>query len=131
MAEEFVTLWADQAELAGLHAKLSCIFSIRGKSYHGLAVHRHRQGQVLVPNGPRFAVLCRWLEALFDDFGWLKRACKAFDARIMEEGLCQMILALSMAQQQQILMRWFERFMKGTSAPICTRRLRCGGGELS
>ncbi|KAG0489453.1 hypothetical protein HPP92_006316 [Vanilla planifolia] len=117
MAEEFVTLWADQAELAGLHAKLSCIFRYEVSRITARLCTAIGKGQVLVPNGPRFAVLCRWLEALFDDFGWLKRACKAFDARIMEEGLCQMILALSMAQQQQILMRWFERFMKGDECP--------------
>ncbi|KAG9453760.1 hypothetical protein H6P81_006664 [Aristolochia fimbriata] len=79
-------------------------------------------GQILVPKDTRFSLLQTWLEPLYEDFGWMKRACRSFDKKLIEDGLSQTILTLSMSQQQAILLNWFDRFLnKGDDYPNMQR----------
>ncbi|KAK8963557.1 BTB/POZ domain-containing protein [Platanthera guangdongensis] len=122
MADEFVVLWAEQTELAGLRGKIPSIFRYEISRITAQLCVALGKGEVLVTKETRFAVLRTWLDALYDDFGWMKRASRGFDKRMVEDGLSQMILTLSMAQQQALLLRWFDRFLKkGDECPNIQR----------
>ncbi|KAH0465328.1 hypothetical protein IEQ34_005431 [Dendrobium chrysotoxum] len=122
IADEFVMLWAEQKELADLHGKIPSIFRYEISRITAQLCIALGKGEVLVSKEARFAVLSTWLDALYEDFGWLKRACRGLDKRMVEEGLCQMILTLSMVQQQVVLLRWFDRFLKkGDECPNLQR----------
>lgn len=112
IADEFVMLWAEQKELAGLHGKIPSIFRYEISRITAQLCIALGKGEILVSREARFAVLSAWLEALYEDFAWLKRACRGLDKKMVEDGLCQMILTLPMAQQQAVLLRWFDRFLK-------------------
>jgi hypothetical protein len=81
------------------------------------------KGRILVNRETRFAVLNTWLEALYDDFGWMRRlSSRSLDRKLVEDGLSQTILTLSLRQQQVILMKWFDRFLsKGDDCPNVQR----------
>ncbi|ESQ37437.1 hypothetical protein EUTSA_v10002519mg [Eutrema salsugineum] len=107
ICDEFVQLWADQKELANLHSKIL----------------RFGKGKIVVKRETRFSVLKTWLEAMYDDFVWMRRASsRSMDWKVVEDGLSKMILTLSLRQQQVILMKWFDRFMsKGDECPNVER----------
>ncbi|KAJ0968069.1 hypothetical protein J5N97_024986 [Dioscorea zingiberensis] len=118
MADEFVTLWADQKELASLHSKIPCMYRFEISRITARLCVALGQGQVLVYGDARSSVLQTWLEALYEDYGWMRRTSRAFDKRTVEDGLSETILTLSMAQQQVILLRWFDHFLnKGDDCP--------------
>ncbi|KAF5196470.1 BTB/POZ domain-containing protein [Thalictrum thalictroides] len=122
LGEEFVTLWADQKELASLHSKIPCMYRYEISRVTAQLCIAIGRGQILVPKDARFSLLCTWLEALYDDFGWMKRACKSLDKKLVEVGLGQTILTLPLAQQKVILLNWFNRFLnKGDDCPNIQR----------
>ncbi|KAJ6792131.1 BTB/POZ domain-containing protein [Iris pallida] len=122
MSDEFVMLWADQTELANLHSKIPCMYRFKISEITADLCIAVGRGHILVSKDARFSFLRTWLEALYDDFGWMKRTCRTFDKKTLEEGLCNTILTLSMAQQQDILLRWFDRFLKkGDDCPNIQR----------
>ncbi|PSR86645.1 BTB/POZ domain-containing protein [Actinidia chinensis var. chinensis] len=118
MGDEFVTLWADQKELANLHSKIPTMYRheiSRITSQLCIAIGR---GRILVPKDIRYSLLSTWLEALYDDFGWMRRASRSMDKKLVEDGLGQTILTLPLLQQQAILINWFHRFLnKGDGCP--------------
>ncbi|XP_050371366.1 BTB/POZ domain-containing protein At5g60050 [Argentina anserina] len=118
MGEDFVKLWADQKELAVLHSKIPTMYRHEiSRITAGLCIaigSRH----LLVPKDTRFSLLSTWLEALYEDFGWMKRASRSVDKKLVEEGLSQTILTLPLHQQQAIMLNWFDRFLnKGDDCP--------------
>ncbi|KAJ6822408.1 BTB/POZ domain-containing proteinisoform X1 [Iris pallida] len=122
MSDEFVMLWADQTELANLHSKIPCMYRFKISEITAELCIAVGKGQILVAKDARFSFLRTWLEALYDDFGWMKRTSRTFDKKTLEEGLCKTILTLSMAQQQNILLRWFDQFLKkGDDCPNIQR----------
>lgn len=118
MGDEFVKLWADQKELATLHSKIPTMYRheiSRVTAQLCIAIGR---GHILVPKETRYSLLSTWLEPLYEDFGWMKRACRFVDKKVVEDGLSQTILTLPISQQQSILMKWFDRFLtKGDDCP--------------
>ncbi|KAL8057506.1 hypothetical protein ABFX02_04G188300 [Erythranthe guttata] len=114
IGEEFVKLWADQKELAVLHSKIPVMYRHVISKITAQVCVFIGQGKVLVPKEVRFGLLSTWLDALYDDFGWM-RTCggKSVDRKVVEEGLGRMILTLPLTQQQLILMKWFDRFVNG------------------
>ncbi|VFR03270.1 unnamed protein product [Cuscuta campestris] len=118
IGDEFVHLWADQKELAALHPKIPTMYRhdiSRITSQLCVAIGR---GSVLVPKGTRYALLATWLEALYEDFGWMSRAGRLTDKNVVEDGLSQTVLTLPLPQQQEIMLRWFQRFLdKGDDCP--------------
>ncbi|KAK6935962.1 hypothetical protein RJ641_032992 [Dillenia turbinata] len=122
MGDEFVKLWADQKELSLLHSKIPTMYRHEISRITAQICIAIGRGQILVPKDTRFSLLSTWLEALYEDFGWMKRACRSVDKKLVEDGLSQTILTLPLPQQQSILLRWFDRFLnKGDDCPNIQR----------
>ncbi|KAF8061220.1 hypothetical protein N665_1210s0003 [Sinapis alba] len=123
MCDEFVKLWADQKELADLHSKIPTMYRHEISKITAQICVGIGRGRILVNRETRFAVLNTWLEALYDDFGWMRRlSSRSLDRKLVEDGLSQTILTLSLRQQQVILMKWFDRFLsKGDDCPNVQR----------
>lgn len=116
--EEFVWLWADQMELARLHSKIPSMYRFEISRVTAQLCVAVGRGQILVSREAKSSLLRTWLEALYEDFGWMRRASRTFDKKLVEEGLCQTILTLPLPQQQAILLNWFDRFLnKGDDCP--------------
>ncbi|OAY81252.1 BTB/POZ domain-containing protein [Ananas comosus] len=111
IAGEFVSHWADQKELAKLHSKIPCMYRHEISSITAQICIAIGKGHILVSKDVRISLLKTWLEALYEDFGWMRRASRSFDKKMVEDGLCHTILTLPMAQQQEILLRWFDCFL--------------------
>lgn len=118
IGDEFVKLWADQKELAVLHSKIPTMYRHEISKITAQLCIAIGRGQILVPKDIRLTLLSTWLEALYDDFGWMKRASRSIDKKLVEDGLSQTILTLPLGQQQTILLKWFDRFLnKGDDCP--------------
>ncbi|OWM67961.1 BTB/POZ domain-containing protein At5g60050 [Punica granatum] len=122
VGDEFVKLWADQKELAILHSKIPTMYR------HGISQITAQlciaigRGSILVPREIRLALLLTWLEGLYEDFGWMRRASRSMDRKLVEEGLGQTILTLPMSNQQAIMLSWFDRYLnKGDDCPNIQR----------
>lgn len=121
-ADEFVKLWVDQKELAVLHSKIPTIYRHEISKITAQLCIAIGRGQILVPKETRFSLLSTWLDALYEDFGWIRRACKSVDKKLVEDGLGRTILTLPLLQQQAILLNWFDRFLnKGDDCPNIQR----------
>lgn len=122
MGDEFVKLWADQKELATLHSKLPIMYRHEISRITAQICIAIGRGHILVPKDTRFSLLSTWLEALYEDFGWMRRASRSVDKKLVEDGLSQTILTLPLPQQQAILLNWFDRFLnKGDDCPNIQR----------
>lgn len=122
MADEFVSLWADQKELADLHSKIPTMYRHEISRITAQLCIAIGRGQILVPKETRFLLLSTWLEALYNDFGWMRRASRTIDKKLIEDGLSQTVLTLPLRQQQSILLNWFDRFLnKGDDCPNIQR----------
>ncbi|MCO5571597.1 hypothetical protein L7F22_025343 [Adiantum nelumboides] len=113
IADDFVKMWAFQAELATLHIRVPIPFGryevSRVTARLCVAIGK---GQVLAAKEIRFSLLQNWLQPLIEDFGWMQRTCKGLDRVTIEEGISQTILTLPLKQQQTIMVAWFDRFLK-------------------
>lgn len=122
MGDEFVKLWAEQKELSILHSKILTMYRHEISKITAQLCIAIGRGNLLVPKDVRYCLLSTWLESLYDDFGWMKRAGRSIDKKLVEEGLGQTILTLPLAQQQTILLNWFDRFLnKGDDYPNIQR----------
>ena len=122
MGEDFVKLWADQKELAVLHSKIPTMYRHEISKITAQLCIAIGRGHLLVPKDTRFSLLSTWLEALYEDFAWMRRACRSVDKKLVEDGLSQTILTLPLPQQQAILLTWFDRFLnKGDDCPNIQR----------
>ncbi|XP_073050659.1 BTB/POZ domain-containing protein At5g60050 isoform X1 [Primulina eburnea] len=122
MGDEFVKLWGDQKELAVLHSKIPSLYRHEVSKITAQLCISIGRGHVLVPKDTRFSLLSTWLVALYDDFRWMRSAGKSVDKKLIEEGLCRTILTLPLAQQQSILLDWFNRFLNiGDDCPNIQR----------
>ena len=122
MGEDFVKIWADQKELAVLHSKIPTMYRHEISKITAQLCIAIGRGHLLVPRDTRFSLLSTWLEALYEDFGWMRRACRSVDKKLVEDGLSHTILTLPLPQQQAILLNWFDRFLnKGDDCPNIQR----------
>lgn len=120
--DEFVNLWAEQKELVNLHSKIPIMYRHEISRITAQLCVDIGRGHILVPKETRYLFLSTWLEALYEDFGWMKRASRSVDKKLVEEGLGRTILTLPMPQQQSIMLNWFERFLhKGDDCPNIQR----------
>ncbi|QCD88292.1 hypothetical protein DEO72_LG3g2834 [Vigna unguiculata] len=118
IGEEFVEIWAEQKELAALHSKVPTVYRHEISRITAQLCIGIGRGHILVPKETRFSLLSTWLEALYEDFGWMRRASRAVDRKLVEDGLSQTILTLPLLQQQAVLLNWFDRFLnKGDDCP--------------
>lgn len=122
MGDEFVKLWAEQKELASLHGKIPTMYRHEISKITAQLCIAIGRGHILVPKETRFSLLSTWLEALYEDFRWMRQASRAVDKKLVEEGLSQTILTLPLPQQQSILLNWFDRFLnRGDDCPNIKR----------
>ncbi|KAE9461173.1 hypothetical protein C3L33_06915, partial [Rhododendron williamsianum] len=122
MGDEFVKLWADQKELAVLHSKIPIMYRHEISMITAQLCIAIGRGHILVPRDIRYALLSTWLEGLYEDFAWMRRANRSMDKKLVEDGLSQTILTLPLPQQQSILLNWFHRFLnKGDDCPNIQR----------
>lgn len=125
MADNFVTLWADQKELASTHSKTPPRYRFGISSITARLCVALGHGQVLVSGDVKHSLLQTWLEPLYEDYFWLRRTDRAFNHKMVEDGLSETILTLSMAQQEAILLRWFDLFLnKGDDCPNIQKALK-------
>ncbi|XVF68645.1 hypothetical protein PTKIN_Ptkin11bG0018000 [Pterospermum kingtungense] len=122
MANDFVKLWGDQKDLAELHSKIPTMYRheiSRVTAQLCIAIGR---GNILVPEHTRFCLLSTWLEALYEDFAWMRRGSRPVDKKLVEDGIGKTILTLSLMQQQAFLLNWFDRFINhGDDCPNIQR----------
>ncbi|KAG1354661.1 BTB/POZ domain-containing protein [Cocos nucifera] len=122
MADEFLRTWAAQAELSEAHSKVPAIHRCEVSRVTARLFVAVGKGQILVSKEARCLLLSTWLEPFYEDFGWMRRACKGLDRHLMEDGLANTILTLPLAMQQEILLAWFERFLNsGDDCPNIQR----------
>ncbi|WVZ25958.1 hypothetical protein V8G54_004502 [Vigna mungo] len=120
--DEFAAMWANQQELAVLHAKLPtvlryCVSCLSGRLYVGIG-----RGELLPSKETRRLLLQTWLQPLMNDYNWLQHGCRSFDRKVVEEGIGRTILTLPLEDQQSILLSWFQSFLKsGDSCPNLQR----------
>lgn len=121
-ADEFALMWANQQELAALHAKLPIVSRyhvscISGRLYVGIG-----KGELLPSKDTRQLLLQTWLQPLMNDYNWLQHGCRSFDRKLVEEGIGRTILTLPLEDQQSILLSWMGSFLKtGDSCPNLKR----------
>ncbi|CAI9096362.1 OLC1v1032487C1 [Oldenlandia corymbosa var. corymbosa] len=122
IAEDFLKAWASESELAKAHSKVPAIHRyeisrVTARLFVGIG-----KGQLLASKDARCLLLRTWLTPFYDDFGWMRRASKGLDRHLIEEGLCNTILTLPLAWQQEIFMSWFDRFLNsGEDCPNIRR----------
>ncbi|KAK4779486.1 hypothetical protein SAY87_015592 [Trapa incisa] len=122
MGDEFVKLWGDQKELAILHSKIPTMYRHEVSQITAQLCVAIGRGNLLIPWEIRLSLLLTWLEGLYEDFGWMKRASRSMDRKLVEEGLGQTILTLPMSHQQAIMLDWIDRYLnKGDDCPNIQR----------
>ncbi|KAK4762710.1 hypothetical protein SAY87_012920 [Trapa incisa] len=122
IGDEFVKLWADQKELAILHSKIPIMYRHEISQITAQLCIAIGRGCLLVPREIRLTLLLTWLEGLYEDFGWMKRASRSTDWKLVEVGLGQTILTLPMSHQQAIMLDWMDRYLdKGDDCPNIQR----------
>ncbi|WVZ86830.1 hypothetical protein U9M48_033554 [Paspalum notatum var. saurae] len=122
IAEEFLRIWATQTELAAMHHNVPAIHRYEVSRVTARLFVGVGKGQILVSKEARCQLLSTWLEPFYDDFGWMRRACKGLDRHLIEDGLANTILTLPLATQQEILLAWFNRFLNsGEDCPNIQR----------
>jgi hypothetical protein len=121
-ADDFVMNWADQDEMAQLHAVLpvTCrhvVSRITARLFVGIG-----KGEILPSKETKTALLNVWLKPLMDDYNWLQHACRNFDGKVVEEGIGRTILTLPLEEQKNILLAWLGSFLRaGDSCPNLQR----------
>lgn len=122
IADEFLRTWASQTDLSGLHSKIQAMYryevsNVTARLFVGIG-----KGQVLVSKETRSMLLRTWLDPFYEDFGWMRRACKGLDRHSIEDGLGNTILTLPMGMQQEFFLAWFDRFLNsGDDCPNIQR----------
>ncbi|KMZ72702.1 hypothetical protein ZOSMA_15G00400 [Zostera marina] len=111
IADEFLSTWSAQTELSAIHTKVPPVHRyeisrITARLFVGIG-----KGQILASKDCRCLLLRTWLEPFYEDFGWMRRACKGLDRHLIEDGLGNTILTLPLGMQQDILLAWVDRFL--------------------
>ncbi|KAL6502354.1 hypothetical protein OROHE_024632 [Orobanche hederae] len=122
IAEDFLSTWASQSKLSEAHSKVPVIHRyevsrVTARFFVGIG-----KGQLLASKDSRCLLLRTWLGPFYEDFGWMRRGSKGLDRHLIEDGLSNTILTLSMSWQQEMMMSWFDRFLNsGDDCPNIQR----------
>ncbi|GAB4839468.1 hypothetical protein Ancab_028991, partial [Ancistrocladus abbreviatus] len=82
LGDEIVKLWADQKELSVLHSKIPTMYRHEISRITAQLCIAIGRGHLLVPKETRYSLLATWLEPLYEDFGWMRRACRSIDKKL-------------------------------------------------
>ncbi|XP_061351948.1 BTB/POZ domain-containing protein At3g50780 [Gastrolobium bilobum] len=122
IADEFALMWANQQELAALHAKLPIVSRYHVSCISGRLCVGIGRGELLPSKETRQLLLQTWLQPLMNDYNWLQHGCRSFDRKLVEEGIGRTILTLPLEDQQSILLSWVGSFLRnGDSCPNLQR----------
>ncbi|WOL05738.1 hypothetical protein Cni_G14469 [Canna indica] len=122
IADDFLRTWACQGELSEMHPRVPAIHRYEVSRVTARLFVGVGKGQILVSKEARCLLLRTWLEPFYEDFGWMRRACKGLDRHLIEDGLANTILTLPLATQQEVLLAWFDRFLNaGDDCPNIQR----------
>lgn len=118
MAEEFVLMWADQAELLTLHEGTSPMVRYELSRVSAVLFIAMGTRKMHCRSDARLGLLQSWFGPMLSDFGWLRRCRKGLDVKLLEEATGQALLTLPLKQQYTLFMEWFRYFSKyGTECP--------------
>ncbi|PKI42250.1 BTB/POZ domain-containing protein At2g13690-like [Punica granatum] len=118
MAEDFVSIWADEEALAKLHEVASPM--VRYELSRVSAVLFIAMGTRKLQCGleARSGIFHLWFRPILSDFGWLQRCQKGLEMKLLEEAMGQVLLTLPLKQQYGMFMEWFRCFSKqGSECP--------------
>ncbi|KAF8027649.1 hypothetical protein BT93_E0530 [Corymbia citriodora subsp. variegata] len=122
IAEDFLTSWASQSDLADAHPKVPAVHRFEVSRVTARLFVGIGKGQLLASKDARCLLLQTWLVPFYNDFGWMRRASKGLDRHLIEDGLSNTILTLPLAWQQEIMLAWFDRFLNsGEDCPNIQR----------
>ncbi|KAK8948585.1 BTB/POZ domain-containing protein [Platanthera zijinensis] len=111
IVDDFLRTWATEVELVNIQPQVPNVHRYMVTWITAWLFVGMGKGQILVSKEVRCMLLQTWLQPFYEDFGWIRRACKGLDRRLIENGLNNTILTLPLAMQQDILLAWFVRFL--------------------
>lgn len=122
MGEEFVDLWANQKTLTSMHQQVSPMVSYELSRISATIFIAMGSGKLHCTGEKRFSIFQAWFSPMLIDFGWLRRCPKGLNLTMLEEGIGQALLTLTLKQQQVLFMEWFEVFSgQGRECPNLMR----------
>jgi hypothetical protein len=122
MGEEFVDLWANEDTLSNMHERLSPMVRYELSRISGTIFIAMGSGKLHCTGDKRLSIFQAWFRPMLVDFGWLKRYPKGLNVSMLEEGIGQALLTLTLKQQQVLFMEWFKAFSgQGRECPNLMR----------
>ncbi|XP_038706872.1 BTB/POZ domain-containing protein At2g13690 [Tripterygium wilfordii] len=118
MAEEFVNMWTDQAELLNMYDTASPMLRYELSRVSANIFIAIGTRKLHCRTEARSRLLQAWFGPMLSDFGWLQRCKKGLDMKALEEAMGQTLLTLPLKQQYMLFMEWFGCLSKhGTGCP--------------
>ncbi|KAK4791790.1 hypothetical protein SAY86_032203 [Trapa natans] len=118
MAEDFVSLWAEQGALAKLHEATSPMVRYEISRVSALLIIAMGTRKLQCGPEARSGIFQLWFGPMLSDFGWLQRCRKGLEMKALEEAMGQVLLTLPLKQQYVLFMEWFRCFSKqGSECP--------------
>ncbi|GJM87835.1 hypothetical protein PR202_ga03829 [Eleusine coracana subsp. coracana] len=122
MGEDFVDLWANEKTLSNMHERLSPLIRCELSRISAMIFIAMGSGKLHCNGDKRFSIFQAWFRPMLVDFGWLKRYPKGLNVTMLEEGIGQALLTLTLKQQQVLFMEWFKAFSgQGRECPNLMR----------
>ncbi|MED6197768.1 hypothetical protein PIB30_059754 [Stylosanthes scabra] len=110
VADDFVSVWADQQQLIEMHEKASPMIRYELSRVSAILFVAIATRKLQCRSEARSGLLQAWFRPMLLDFGWLQRCRKGLDMKAMEEAMGQTLLTLSLKQQYALFMDWFRHF---------------------
>ncbi|KAK8954881.1 BTB/POZ domain-containing protein [Platanthera zijinensis] len=108
---DFLRTWVTKVELVDIQPQVPTVHQYKVTRITAWLFIGMGKGHILVSKEVRCMLLQTWLQPFYEDFRWMRRACKGLDRRLIEDVLNNTILTLLLAMQQDILLAWFVRFL--------------------
>ncbi|OVA06798.1 BTB/POZ-like [Macleaya cordata] len=118
MAEEFVSVWAEQEDLLRMHEMVSPMVRYEVSRISASVFIALGRGKLLCQSESRCGVFQAWFGPMLLDYGWLQRCRKGLDVKVLEESMGQALLMLPMKHQHVLFMEWFQSYSRhGAECP--------------
>lgn len=118
MAEDFVSIWANQGELLSMHERTSPMVRYELSRVSAMLFIVMGTRKLQCASEARLGLLHAWFAPMLLDFGWLQRCKKGLDIKVLEEAMGHLLLTLPLKHQYTLFMEWFRCFSRhGTECP--------------